>query len=461
MNIVIMGAGSIGEHLAMIFSQEDYRIMLIDIDPFKLERASRELDVATRVGDANDWELLEELLDFAPDALIALTNDDEKNLVCCNMAKQLGYPQTIARVRKTKYFLQSRINFEQIFCVDHLIGPEKLTADQIANMILMPGSVAIESFAHGHVQLRTVKVPASWRKNKIPLSNRKELELPDGVMVGLIRRKPEHMAHGKMVTGKEQIIFPHGHDVMLPGDEVTFIGETTQVRNLHRIFGTTTRKPRSVMIVGGSLIGSHLSRTLRDSNIRTVILEKDFQKCRFLAEVLPHSTIVNRDGLDYRYLEQEKAGEYDVFVACTRNDEVNFLAGSIARNLGCGNVIISLSDTSYMPLTSQLKITQAASPRVNAANRILSIARKKTIASMVSMYSNQAEIMEMKVSLDSKLAGIPIRFLAPHLPNDMLIVVIQSRGRIFIADGDRVLSPGDTVIVICSPKHVDDLRTLF
>ncbi|MCP5470405.1 MAG: Trk system potassium transporter TrkA [Chlamydiales bacterium] len=461
MNIVIIGAGSIGAHLAMIFSQEDYRILLVDNDPFRLDRASRELDIATRVGDAADWELLEEMLDFAPDLLIALTNDDEKNLVSCNIAKQLGYPQTIARVRKTKYFMQSRLNFEQIFCVDHLIGPEKLTADAISNMILMPGSVAIENFAHGQVQLRTVKIPPMWRKEKVRLSDRNALEIPNNVMVGLIRRKAEHELHGKVVSHKEQIIFPHGNDVLLPGDEVTFIGETSAIRNLHRIFGVTIRRPRSVMIVGGSLIGSHLSRCLRDHHMRTVILEKDFNKCSFLAEILPHATIVHRDGLDYDFLEQEKAGDYDVFVACTRNDETNFLSGAIARNLGCENVIISLADTSYQPLTTQFKITQAASPRVNAANRILSIARKKTIASMVSMYNNQAEIMEVKVSLDSKLAGIPIRFLGPHLPDDMLIVVIQSRGRVFIADGNRVLTPGDTVIVISSPKHVDDLRKLF
>ncbi len=459
MNIVIIGAGDIGLHLATIFSQVNYGIVLIDHDPQKLERASRELDVATKLGSGTDWELLEDLLELGPDLLIALTNDDEKNLIACSLAKNLGYPQTVARVRSNKYFLQSRLNFERLFSVDYLIGPEKLTADAIANMILLPGTIEKESFAHGSVQMRTVKVPRNWRRFETPLANREELEFPSDLMVGLIRReigKPS-MGHRK----KEQIIFPHGTDVLLPGDEVTFIGEKKAVDKLHKFFGKPPKLPKSVVIVGGSLIGINLARLLQERGIRVRIIEKEFAKCQKLSEILPHSTVIYRDGIDYRFLHSERVEEADVFVSCTRNDEVNFLAGTIARDLGCEQVIITLSDTSYLPLIESLGITHAASARLNAANRILSIAREKTIASMVSMYDNQAEIMEVRVSPHSKIAGIPIRHLGPELPKDFLIVLIQSRGRVFIADGTRVLSPGDTVVVISSPKHVTEIKKLF
>ncbi len=456
MNIVIIGASDIGIHLATIFSQEDYRVVLIDKDPVKLEQAGRDLDIATRIGLGTDWELLEELLEFNPDLLIALTNDDEINLVACTLAKNLGYPQTVARVRKSKYFMQSRLNFEQLFCVDHLIGPEKLTADAIANMILIPGSVGIENFAHGMVQMRTMKVPPSWRKEKILLKDVQKLELPTDLMIGLINRATSHHE-----GHKPRVIFPHGEDSLMPEDEVTFIGQTDAIGQLHRFFGTSVKQPKSVMIVGGSLISIYLAKKLQEHKIQVMILENDYEKCCLLSEKLPLCTIVQRSGTDYRYLQAEKAGDFDVFVSCTRDDEVNFLAGTIARELGCDNVIISLSDTNYLPLSERLGITQVASPRINAANRILSIARERTIASMVSMYNNQAEVMEVKVSMDSKIAGIPIRYLGPELPREMLIVVIQSHGRIFIADGSRVLSPGDTVIVISSPKHVDELKRLF
>jgi trk system potassium uptake protein len=460
MNIVIIGAGDIGLHLATIFSQMNYGIVLVDIDSQKLEVASRDLDVATRLGSGTDWELLEDLMDLAPDILIALTNHDEINLIACAIAKNLGYPQTIARVRNPRFFNQSRLSFERLFSVDHLIGPEKLTADAIASMILIPNSVATEDFSHGSIQMRTIKVPEKWKKGKVLIKDPK-LDLPPQMMIGLIRRQIFQEFKGKMTLKEEKIIFPHGNDSLLPEDEVTFIGKTESIRDLHKFFGTPQKPPKAVMIIGGSLIGINLAKTLLDQSIRVRILEKDFKKCTVLSEKLPGATVIHRSGIDYRFLRSEKVEEVDVFVACTRNDEVNFLAAALARELGCEKVIISLSDTDYIPLISRLGITQAASPRIHATNRILSIAREQTIASMVSMYDNRAEIMEVKVSAHSKIAGIPIRHLGPELPPDFLIVMIQSRGRIFIADGSRALTPGDTVVVISNPKYVNEIKALF
>jgi trk system potassium uptake protein TrkA len=458
MNIVIVGAGSIGCYLAKIFSQEAYNIILIDKDAEKLSVLARDLDIATRIGDGTDWELLEDLVEFEPDLFVALTQQDETNLVSCTIAKQLGFPRTVARIRKSKYFMKSRLNFEQLFYVDYLIGPEKLTADAISNMIFFPEAIAVENFAHGQVQLRTVKIPPLWKKHNIALKKRKELEIPDDVMVGLIRR---FSTKKKGLSQSEHIVFPHGNDVLNPGDEVTFIGQTEKIHEIHKKFYVSPKQSKSALILGGSLTSVYLTRLLENNGIKVTIFEKERSQCAYLSEILPEATIIHRDGLDFPYLKSEKIENFDVFVACTSSDEVNFLAGCMAKNQGCHRVILSLSDTNYSPLTTQLGITQIASARIHTANRILSIAREKSIASMVSMYNNQAEVMEVKVGNSSKITGIPIKYLGPLLPKEMLIVVIQSRGRVFMADGSRVLSPGDTVVIICSPKHLDDLRALF
>ncbi len=232
MNIIIIGAGDIGLHLASIFSQVDYGIVLINIDQ-KLENAVRDLDVGIRLGSGTDWRLLEELLSLSPDILIALTDDDEINLTACAIAKNLGYPRTIARVRNPQYLDQTRLNFQQLFYADHLIGPEKLTADAIADMILMPGSIAAE-FCPWFDSDAHVENPFSLEQRGNPSRTAGPNKPPPQLMVGLIRRQMSQTLPQSLVN--QQIIFPHGHDTLLPGDEVTFIGEREAIASLQSIF---------------------------------------------------------------------------------------------------------------------------------------------------------------------------------------------------------------------------------
>lgn len=451
MNIVIVGASDIGVHLARILSQEQTGIILIDKDQRKLENLSRELDISIKTGSGTDWTLLEEIAEINPDLILALTEDDETNLVTCSIAKNLGYPRTIARIRQDKYLNNPRLSIERLFCVDYLISPEKLTAESIANLILIPGSITQESFAHGAIKMRTMTVSQQWSHSHIKIA---DLDIPKHMMVGLIKRSQQNNVRPK------NLIFPHGDDTIKSGDEVTFIGESSSIDDLPHFLGTKMNIPDSLVIIGGSLIGIHLAKLL-ESRMRIKIIEKDYNKCKILNQRLPNCTILNHDGIDLPFLRSEKIGGSEALAVCTRNDEINLLAGTLGKELGCQNVIISLSDINYIPIVKRLGIHQAASPRINAANRILSIIRERTIASMVSLYDNQAEVMEVKVSMNSKIAGIPIRDMGPELPTDFLLVAIQSRGRVMIATGNHVLTPGDTVIVISNPKHVAEIKKLF
>lgn len=454
MNIVIVGAGGIGRYIASVLSKEQLNVILIDPDPKKLEKASWNIDVATRLGSGIDWQLMDDLLDLSPDFLIALTESDETNLVACAIAKHLGYPRTIARVGDNRFLNRTRLDFSHIFEVDYFIGPELLVANDILKYMVSPGSLAVENFAHGAVQMRTLAVPKKWRKSDVPLM---DLNLPKEIILGLIRR--EEIGEGGKVNKK--VIFPHGNDFILPGDEVTFIGETETISELHHFFGVKQKGIRSVVIIGGSLIALNLAKMLEARNIGVRIIEKEYDRCKFLAEQLPNSTIINHDGTDIDFLNSEKIGTAEVFVACTSSDEVNLVAALLGKEIGCDDVVATLSNTSYTPLASQMGINHAVSPRISAADHILSQILSGTVTSLISFYDNQAEIMEINVSMDSKVVGIPLSELGPLLPKDFLIAMIQNRGRIMVANGNRIISPGDTVIVLTSPKHVPELEKIF
>ena len=454
MNIVILGAGGVGRYIAQVLSKEEHNVILIDPNEKKLEKASWEMDVAIRRGSGTDWQLLDDLLDLSPDFLIALTKQDEVNLAACTIAKHLGYPRTIARVRDNCYLNKTRLDFSHIFEVDYFIGPELLVANDILKYTVSPGSLAVENFAHGAVQLRTLLIPEKWRKGDVPLQH---LTLPKGIIVSLIRRdKPD--AEEK---GVKQVIFPHGQDVIRPGDEVTFIGEAESISELHRFLGIKQHRISSVVIVGGSLTGLNLARLLESRDVDVRLIEKDFDRCRYLAEKLPHTTIMNHPGNDIDYFKAEKIGTAEVFVACTDSDEMNMVSALLGKEVGCDDVVITLSNTSYAPLANQLGINHTLSPRMSTADHILSHILGGAVTSLVSFYDNQAEILEINVSMESKLVGIPLSQLGSLLPKDFLIAMIQNRGRIMVAHGNRIISPGDTVIVITSPKHIPELERIF
>ncbi len=429
-------------------------MIVIDRDPKPLEKIARSADVATRLGSGTDWQLLEELLEQSPDLFIGLSSDDETNLVACSIAKNLGYPKTVGRVHHASFLHRSRLDFARLFFVDHFIGTEMILAHDIFKCIINPGNVAVENFAHGAVQMRSVIIPEGSPLGREPLSS---LKLPDNLLVGLIRRKS---GLGEEMS-KERIIFPRGQDFLLPGDEATLIGETQVMTRLGPLVGPATKQVRSVVLVGGTPVAMQVCRILEEEGIQVRLIEPDEERCRYLADHLPNITILNLDPTDINLLIAEKIHLCDAFVACTASNEKNILAAALAKQAGCTEVIAQVSDESYSPLLRRLGIFFTISEKVSVANRIHAIIQEESVISVASLYHNQAKIMEVKVSSDSEIVGIPIADLSQYLPEDFLIALIENRGRIIIAKGNNILAPGDTVIVICDPKHVAQLQHIF
>ena len=455
MNIVILGADSIGSYLATTLSREEHNVIIIDRDPKALEKVSHSADVAVRLGSGTDWKLLEELLEQNPQLFIAVSSDDETNLVACAIAKNLGYPKTVCRVHHPSFLNRSRLDFGRLFFVDHFIGTEIILAHDIFKCISHPGNVAVENFAHGAVQMRTIVIPENWKGANHRIC---DLTLPDNLLIGLIHRKS---IYPDASLSSESIIFPRGQDLILPGDEVTLIGDSQVMLNLHELFNTPFKEVKSVVVAGGSPVAMQLCPILEQQGIHVRLIEKDEELCRTLSEQLPGATILNHECTDLNFLLSERVSYADVFVACTESTETNILTAALAKQAGCEEVIALVSDESYAPLLRRLGIFYTLSERVSVANRIHAIIHEESVLSVASLYENKANIMEVKVSSDAQIVGIPISDLSAHLPQDFLIALIENRGRIMIAKGNNILAPGDTVIVICSPQNVDQLDKIF
>ncbi|MBI3508966.1 MAG: NAD-binding protein, partial [Chlamydiia bacterium] len=236
MKVAILGAGRTGSYAASILSQKGHDVILIDKDAKRLEQISRSNDIATLHGTAPNWKLFEEVGETQPDLFFAATGQDETNLVACSIAKNLGFPKTIARVKSRDYLDHTRLDWGRLFYVDHFIGAEVLAAQDLFKVLVHAGDLAVEHFAHGAIQMRTLLMPSRWEKGSTPI---RELNLPQDLIIGLIRRK---------MTEGERILFPHGNDSLLPGDEVTVVGEAKVMQRLHEIFHCPERKVRSAIL---------------------------------------------------------------------------------------------------------------------------------------------------------------------------------------------------------------------
>lgn len=450
MNIVILGAGSIGSYLALVLSQEGHNVIVIDRDDKALDRLCRSADVATRCGSGIDYQILKEIKEHSPDFFIAMSSSDETNLVACAIAHGLGYPKTVARVRQNFLLDHPEIDLKRLFSVDHIVGTERIVAHDVFRCLINPGNLAVENFAHGAVQMRTLVVPENFSERGKPLAQAK---LWDRLLVGLISRKQK--------DGTSVVIFPKGSDSLQARDEVTIIGKTGEMRQLHEIFGSEPKAVRSAVIAGGSGIATYLVQLLLEQKIRVKIIEHDEQKCALLARQFPSAVILNHDVTDLHFLEEEEVATADVFIACTQSQETNVLAAILARQAGCQESIALVADEVMAPLLHTFQISYAPSERLSIARRIKVIISDDTLVALASLYEGHANILEVKVSEESRLIHRPIAELGSLLPKNFLIAMIKSRQGIAIAKGSSVLSPGDTAIVICDSEGAKSIQKLF
>ncbi|MEM8629212.1 MAG: Trk system potassium transporter TrkA [Chlamydiota bacterium] len=449
MNVLILGAGDLGSYLAQVLSREEHCVVLADHDPARLDYLSKSMDVATVLCRASNWRMLQSLLRSSCDYFIAMTGSDETNLAVCTLAKNLGYKTTICRIEETGYLNRTVLDFARLFSVDHFVGTEILSAQQLLQKVFSLGEHQQEQFSYGAIHMKTIKIPSSFAHAGVPI---RELPLPQELIIGLIWRQ----------EGKEPgILFPHGSDVLLAEDRVILVGEAKAMLGLERFFSLPYKLLQRAVIVGGTDVSAHLAMALEELGVHVKIIEKEGKRCKELAKALPDATILHHEGSDFPFLIAENVERSDIFIAATHQDAENLLIASVGKKAGAPHVLSLISDLSVSTIFKEARIEYAVSGKVDMTHQILAIIHGKNFLSISSVFDDQARVIELKVSENAQLIGIPLRDLAASLPEDLLICVIANKGQVMVGRGNRMLSPGDTVIVMTSPRTIHELEHLF
>lgn len=448
MKTVILGAGTFGQFVAESLSQDGHNVTLVDTNKERLEEASQKMDVTTRLGMASDWKLLHELMLESPELVLALTDNDEVNLVACRIAKSFGSTKCVARIQEMHHLGSFPIDIKRLFHVDDIVVPDLLVANKLIK-ITANECFSNESFFHDKAFMRTIKIPQEWKHHGKTL---KELcSTTRRFIVALIKRASPH----------EALIFPHGQDQLLSGDELTVIGDHHLQDDIDALLGEGHDLPTSVVVVGGTLTGVLIAKALSEKGVHVRLVDTSKEHCYSLAKELPKIPLLYHPSADWDFFKSEKIDKVDACIACTGSEEKNMQLSLIAKDLGCPKVLSVFSDKASRHLAEKLGISHVVSPYITTCDHILTLTRQNSLSIIVSLYDQKAEIVGVKVSERSHVIGVPLAELGPHLPKEMLIGLVLSNGKIFAATGQHALSLGDELLIMCHPKHRKYIEELF
>ena len=446
MRILILGAGDVGFHVAQQLSGENHDVVLVESDRDRARVLQDSMDVLVVEGNGASLVTLEQAGIAKTDILLAVTSQDEINLVACLSAAQYRVPTRIARVSKPDYYDHTGILPPEKLGVDLMINPERECALETYQLLQSAAATEFAQFEGGAVQLIGIRV-----KPDAPVAGKRILEIG--------RIAPHVRALIVAIARDDETIIPSGKTRVLPGDLAYILGEPYQFAEVLPLAGYERFNLRRVIVAGGSREAVFLARLLEEHRIGCTILEADRSRAVTLAETLRKSLILHGDATDLELLEMEGIGEADGFVAFTGSDETNLLSCLLAKNLGARKVVSLIDRFDYIPLVSRVGVDAAVSPRMAAVNSILRFVRRGSVLAVATLKGTSAQGIEFNVSSRYPWAGQPLQDV--EFPAGSLVGAILRGDRVIIPRGRDSLRIGDRVIVFVLPEVVHQVEAIF
>lgn len=450
MKIIIIGDGKVGYNLADYLSKEKHDITIIDKNAEKLRDAMETLDVCCTKGNGLSTSILLSAGVREADLLIAVTNSDEMNMVCCMTAKKLGARHTIARIRDPEYADElSQLKYD--LDLDMVINPEQAIASEIARLLEFPSALSVEMFARGRVVMVGVRVT-------------KEMPLPGQSVREVSQKFSSAVLIGAILRG-QNVLIPGGSTTIQKDDVIYTVGHPAKVFGFCARIGLNSQEISDVMIVGGGKIAHYLAEYMDEINVRVKIIDVDHERCRQLDELLPRALIIHGDGTDDKMLRAENISDMGGFVALTNLDEENFMTALLAKRFGVPRVIAKINRKSYRDLNVGIGIDELVSPKEIIAAHIvryvngLHNAMNNPGNTLYRIINEQAEMVEFIAGKGTKLLDIPLRKL--KLIPGVLVGIIIRKNLTIIPHGNDAIKLQDSVILITKGQRLADLNDIL
>jgi trk system potassium uptake protein TrkA len=442
MKIIILGAGQVGSNLAEHLVREGNDLTVVDLDADKLAALQDRFDLRTVWGQASHPSILRQAGADDADMLVAVTLNDETNIVACRLAATLfNIPTKIARIRSLDYMKHPELFAPENFAVDHVIAPEQEITDYLRKLIDYPEALQVVDFGGGRARLVAMKARAGG-----PLVGH---ELKD-----LQKHLPGLDARVAAIFRRDRSIVPEGRTVIENDDEVFFIAATENIRAVMKEMRRADKSVRRVMIVGGGNIGRRLAASLED-DYEVKLIDRNKKNTEQLSRVLKSTLVLTGNGTDEELLLAENIEDMDVFCALTNDDEDNIMSSLLAKRLGARKVIALINRATYVDLLQGGEIDIALSPAQATIGPLLTHIRRGDMAVVHSLRRGAAEALEAVVHGDAKASRLVGRRIEQvELPEGVTIGAILRGDQVIIAHHDTAIQAEDHLVLFVPNKRL-------
>lgn len=451
MKIIIVGCGKVGTTLAEQLNRENHDITLIDTNEEAIQNISDSADVMGVTGNGAVYQVQMEAGIQDADLLIATTNSDELNMLCCLIAKKAGNCHTIARIRNPEYSSEIRYIREELN-LSLAINPELAAAREIARLLRFPSAIKIEPFAKGRIELLKFLIPEHSLLNDMRVMDVVN-RLKSNVLICVVERGND-------------VVIPDGNFVMKKGDKISFIASHQGSADFFKKAGVDNNIVKSAMFVGGGKLTHYLFRLLEDTKIKIKIIERDEERCRQLSELLPKAMIIHGDGTDEQLLLEEGIRQTEAFASLTGFDEENIMLSLYASSQSKAKLITKVNKIAFENVINSLNLGSLIQPKMLTAEIILQYVRamqnsmgSSNIETLYKIAADKAEALEFRVKEGSPVLGIPLEKL--KLIDNLLVACINRGGTIITPRGKDTVEAGDTVIVVTTHTGLNDLTDIL
>ena len=452
MNIIICGAGRVGVSISKQLSEQEHSITVIDQSSELIQKLSDTLDVKGIVGRATFPSVLEKAGAKDADMIIAVTKNDESNMVICQIAYSIfGVSKKIARIR-SQDFLGSKWNklySKSNLPIDVIISPEREVAKSLQRKLEAPGALDNVPFADNRVKVVEISVEKNCPIVGIPLTK-------------LTKKFPKLNANVIGVVRKNKFTILKKTDSLKVEDKSYVVINSTQINHLLSAFGHEEKISKKILIIGGGNIGFNLAKNIEENmdGVRVKIIEKNKERAELIASELSNSIVINGDGLDEEVLKEANIDEIETVLCLTDDDEANIMASVLSeKNNPNKRTIALVNKSNYSLLQSYLKINDLVDPRMMTVSTILKHVHKGTIESVYSLLDGEYEFIEAEVIETSELINKSIK--ESEFPQEIRIGAIVRSQKVIIPKSSTTFEKKDLVIFLAKRDHLNKVENLF